>query len=647
MARRMRPAAEKTPSQYNPLLLALLTFCLVTLKPDLHAGGSSGVFDMFVSLLSGYQAFSLPVFLLLPGLWLFYRFASGKLAPGSLRRPSVLVPAVLFGVSMPLGYAFEETSSLDPVFSSGPVPLLQALLAAAGWCILACYVIALLYSALERAGREQAGNVSFSGPLGRYRRLLSAHPFLTVFITLAVLYIPHAVISFPGIFMGDTWQQVVQAYSQLESTGSPYLSTQNIMKAGVYINQNHPAVPTLLLHCCLIAGDAVTGSLNASIALWCGLQALCLIASLSYAASVFIRRGLFPLRSAWVIPLYGFVNPYIHTSIVLLTKDVCYSAFFLFLFVNLFRVLAGERARGLWIGTALSALGIVLFRNEGRYLLLVSFLAAALICRETRKAFLLAFGGILAVSLLVFRLLFPLLGFTPGSVREPLSIPFQQTARCVRDCPDDVTEEERTAINRVLVYESLAGEYDPNLSDPVKNTFRESASAQDLLDYFGAWAGMGLRHPDVYLQAFLNKNYQYFYPGAARLYLYDNSWSTVNYNFTNQKIAPLGKSFSQPERFAAARAMHDRLMLLSENVPVLDILCTPALYAWAVILAFCWALRRKNRRLIAWTVFPFLLLLLNLFTPANAYYGRYMLPVMLALPFFRSFLTGLPQDKTP
>ena len=346
MARSGRTVAEKVPFRFRPLLLAFLTFCFITRQPDLYGSGTEGFFNSIVALFSGRDDFSLLTLLLFPGLWLLYRYVYDTVAPGSLRRPSVWIPALLFGIGMPLGFAFEEVSDLSPLFSSGIVPFLQALAMAAGWFILADHCIALLFHALDRAGQKPAlrENASFSGPAGRFRRALSRSPFLTVFLTLVILYLPHAVLSFPGIFMGDTWQQVVQAYSELGMTGSPYLSAENVMKAGVYINQNHPVVPTLILHALLVLGNAVTGSLNTGIALYCGLQALCLIAAISYAASLLVRRGLFPLRLAWLVPVYGFVNPFIHTSLFLLTKDVSYAAFFLFLFANLFRILTGDRS---------------------------------------------------------------------------------------------------------------------------------------------------------------------------------------------------------------------------------------------------------------------------------------------------------------
>lgn len=627
--------------QHRPLLFSLLTFFLITLEPDLYGIDTPGFFESIVEILARYKDFSLPTFLLLPGLWLLYRYVSEKVG-GSLLRPSVLIPAILFGVSMPLGFAFEEVGDLSPLFTSGPIHFLMFLLNATGWSILAVHCVALLYHLLEKAPQKNGpeAETTFSGPFRWYRRLLFRNPFWTVFLTLTILYIPHAVLSYPAIFMGDTWQVIVQAYSELKQPGYLFITPETVLIPGIYINQAHSVAITLILHTFLVFGDALTGSLNTGMALFCGLQALFVIASFAYSASLLIQRGSFSPRFAWVILLFGFASPIVHTSVFLLTKDVPYAAAVLFLFANLFRVLTGDRSPRVWIGLALSSLGVFFFRNEAPYVLLLFFLLAAFICKETRKSFFIAAGSVALTWLLVIRLLFPALGFTPGSVRDPLSIPFQQTARYLRDCPDDVTEEEHAAIAAILDYDNLADEYDPDLADPVKHTYRESSTTQDLMNYFSAWASMGLRHPDVYLQAFMNNNYQRFYPGKTRLYLYDYGWSNTNYNYTNQKIEPLNRSFSQIRELGVTRSQHDHLMSLAENVPILDVLSTPAFYTWVVILAFCYAIRRKDRHMIAWAVLPSILLLFNMFTPCNGYFARYTLPVIFASPFFFSFLIG-------
>ena len=112
-----------------------------------------------------------------------------------------------------------------------------------------------------------------------------------------------------------------------------------------------------------------------------------------------------------------------------------------------------------------------------------------------------------------------------------LSIPFQQTARYLRDAGDDVTPEEKAAISAILDYEGLPELYNPNLSDPVKATYDNETGLDELITYFQAWYQMLLRHPDIYVQATMNNLYGYFYPGGftTKLYSYDNSAEPVSY----------------------------------------------------------------------------------------------------------------------
>ena len=78
------------------------------------------------------------------------------------------------------------------------------------------------------------------------------------------------------------------------------------------------------------------------------------------------------------------------------------------------------------------------------------------------------------------------------SIREALSIPFQQTARYVKYHGDDVTEEERKIIDHILEYDTLAENYQPDLSDPVKNKYNKYTTREELKQYFKVWFKMFL-----------------------------------------------------------------------------------------------------------------------------------------------------------
>ena len=114
---------------------------------------------------------------------------------------------------------------------------------------------------------------------------------------------------------------------------------------------------------------------------------------------------------------------------------------------------------------------------------------------------------------------------TPGSVREILSIPFQQTARYVKYCSQKVTKNEMMAIDAVLDYKVLGKRYNPNLSDPVKWTFKEKSTTEQRLRYLKTWATMFFKEPKLYIGATIANKYEYFYPEANLAGFYGFSWS--------------------------------------------------------------------------------------------------------------------------
>lgn len=104
------------------------------------------------------------------------------------------------------------------------------------------------------------------------------------------------------------------------------------------------------------------------------------------------------------------------------------------------------------------------------------------------------------------------LGVVPGSVREVLSVPFQQTARFMKLRSDEVSKEEFEIINQVLPASKLGRRYNPDNADYIKDKFKVESTKKDLIEYFKVWLAMGFRHPRIYIDATLANTYGYFYP---------------------------------------------------------------------------------------------------------------------------------------
>jgi hypothetical protein len=128
-----------------------------------------------------------------------------------------------------------------------------------------------------------------------------------------------------------------------------------------------------------------------------------------------------------------------------------------------------------------------LFRNNGIYVCLLTLPILLIINKQNRlKIFILLLS--LFGSMQIFnKVIIPALGVSDGSIREALSIPFQQTARLVKYNEGIIQDKDKEIIDKVLVYETLGDRYDPNLSDPVKNKYNPNATKEDLFNYLKVW----------------------------------------------------------------------------------------------------------------------------------------------------------------
>ena len=630
-------------------IAGLTLFVWVGLSLDLKDPGQS---NLLLNLLASLHSLDMLRMLLIPGLYFFFAWAHRTAR--DVGRRSRLAAACFFALNMVLGEAFELEGSWNMLLGIQNGQLLKAAAVWVSWSLVFDHLLGGLFSLLDRTqavtqGAERPRNAGWGGRLlNRYGRLLQKHPFLTPFLTMTAVFAPHFLIAYPAMFMGDTWSMIVQGYSELGTTGVNYLPPESVMRAGVFINQHHPVMYTWLLHLFLQIGDGLFHSLNAGIFLLCLGQATVMTASLAYAVSTLSGKKV-RLQILMMLVLYVSIHPQIRNFLMMATKDGLYTACFILFMAAMFRIRTWEGSRKTRIIFLLAALGMILLRNEGKYVLIGSGLLTALVNRKARKEAFCFATAVLAVSLAIFRGLFPALGYTRGGTQEVLSIPLQQTARVVRDHPGDISESERAAIDAVLEYDRLASSYVPNGADPVKDLFRQDATGQEVFDYLRTWAGLALRHPDTCLQAFYANYYQYLYPEKVQIRYDSYGWSAWMCEYANDRMEPLGKAFSLPEWNKSLRYISDSLVDAGLfNLPPFSLLMIPALYSWLLISLLCRAVRKRGNAFRAEQLslmIPSLLTFLVLFAgPTNAYYSRYMLPLTSFLPFMTVMLKVIRED---
>lgn len=613
----------------------ILTFFAFSIRlKSLDLTGSA--LEMFIlNLIGSFRGFSVANAIMFPCLFLLFLYFEKALAGQRKAGWTITVPSMIFGLFMVFGFSFEENNNWNLVMGIKNAETVKAAIVFLGYFLLFRQGLRYLFYLMDRAAEEPRSVGSEARVSGMSTHLMTKQPFWTVLITLMIIYIPYALVSYPAIFMGDTTPQIGQAFSELK-LAMGYMTPDRLLSDTVYINQHHPVVHTMLIHWCILIGDRVFQSFNTGIFIYCIIQELSLMMAISYAiAFVFKKTGRSTFYLAGVL-LYSFIHPLIHNYMFLVTKDIIYTAFIILLLVNMYLMISnnGEMdKRGVYFKVGIACVGMLLFRNDSRYILIMSFLIIAFVCRKLRKV-ALAYGGfVLLFSILFFHILLPALYITPGSTREMLSVPFQQTARYVLCHEKEITAEEKSAIDAVLDYDSLAEKYDPNKSDNVKSTFHEDASKEDLIRYFRAWKAMLLKHPGTYIQATMNNYYQYFYPGNIRFIRFTYDWSETCMERANTALEPLARTFSYPEETAFARAFSDQFFKRINSFPVISLLMTPAIYTWILIIMLFYSFRAKKYKAFSVMIIPLAILLICILGPCNGDYGRYTFPIVVILPF--------------
>lgn len=534
--------------------------------------------------------------------------------------------AAVFAVFVVVGYSFAMTQSLDLIFFDY-AQITKSIVCLIGYyglflpCIKLCYLAMSRKEVFARAEEPPAKWITL---------LMDRHPFLSAFAVLVLAWMPYLIAYYPGIFMGDTGAQISQFF-QLPNGTSDYL---NLISDSQLINNHHPVLHTVLMGMAVKVGK-ILGSDNLGIFLYTLFQYLCMAAALAYGIS-YLKKLKMPRWFQGSILALTALYPVFPRYAVLLSKDTLFSACVLVFEIFLIRLVRGEEMSGKrnWILLLLTMLGVMMLRQNGLYVILFS-LPVLLLGKDKRRRRKTAvvFAGALVLYMSYTNILFPALDITPGSRREMLSVPFQQTARYVRDYGDEVTEEERKAIDRVLDYDKLGEVYDPNISDPVKKTFNEDADSEDLKAYFKVWFQMFLKHPGCYIEATLNNYYGYFYMGnddTDRRSRYYESFST---KCMEERIDEKGFDFHHLDTFKGVRKFLEMVSELVLHSPMLAAVQASAFYTWLVLLGTGYLLMFRRYRDIVILLPAFSILLVSFVSPVNGtIYFRYMLALMFVMP---------------
>ena len=587
--------------------------------------GVAGVLSMLAFTLSanGYAGISDPPLTAFSPVWLLYALGlTGlwRLALRYARRVSAgqIALGLVFGVVNYFAatlFAYDTWDFLNTGWRWA-VAVLQMLGQAAVMTAAAALVCRWLETdAAPESRRMQTLFAKLSA--GWFGRAYRKHPMLLVMAVLLLCWSPYLLVFYPGTVVWDMAEMAAMQFGLRQMTTW------------------HPVLMTWLIAGCVRLGR-VFGSDNLGVFCFTLLQSVLLAYALARVLA--LLRGLRISRIFRLCALAFFaLTPIFPSFAQAVGKDTIYAALVLLLTVQTVEWLrAGRPEPAAAAALFITGLLVCLTRHNGVYLLVPTALGLLLALRgRTRGLAAVALAAALACFAAFNGLLVPALGIPDATASGIYSVPFQQSARVLRD--HDVPAAEYEAINKVLDAEQLAALYEPNISDPVKYTFRQYGQGRDmetaaLAQYRQTWLQMFSQYPLSYLEAFVagNTGYYAFTPkiDAARTYHYQGG---IRFTFETIPAGndPLDIHTTQIAGLQKARELLAMYARGWRRVPGLELFLFCAGYTWLLGIAALSLLRQKRARDLAAFLPALLSLAVCMLSPVNDYF-RYFLPVVCA-----------------
>lgn len=468
----------------------------------------------------------------------------------------------------------------------------------------------------------------------RHVRLRPWQIWLFSTAVILICWTPVFLAYYPSVFAYDAEGQLYQVLAHDYST-------------------HHPLLHTLFLGTFFRLGDSMPGSYPAGMALHSVVQMLLMASTFGYALTRLAAKHV-PVALRTVLLLFYALFPTNSILALSTTKDVLFSALVLLctLFVCEMADSTGRcLARRDWILYVLWATVMLLFRNNALYALLLALPMVCLLLRAKKSP-----GGVSWRSYLVYTVLALVLSAAcntalktaldaqNGSPREMLSIPLQQMARTRVKAEETLSPEMRQNLDRYLSSEWVFAAYDPHLADPVK---RRAVIHDDPAGLIKTWIRLGLKHPQIYMDAFLDTSIGYwFLEDRTHAQTYGlGTESGFGYLSTDTRPMPAGFEIPQQSRLPKLRAGMEKIV--SDNsyqkIPVLRLLFAPAFYWWLLCLYMAVVIYRKQYLLLLPAVFLVCYYLTLLLSPAVLI--RYMYPFVVTSPVLFCLLFYGPHEN--
>ena len=406
-------------------------------------------------------------------------------------------------------------------------------------------------------------------------------------LIILICWIPILCMLYPGTLINDSWGQLQQVM---------------IQRHGEYnIGSHHPIIDTFFMAVIILPLAVKASKWHLAFFVYVVLQAVFTSLTLAYTLKYAKNKLKLNNRFLLIFMIIYCVVPIIPLSVQTISKDAL-SAWIYVLFIVKFIELIRTKGESLKDKKELISLVFItilctLTKKVELYVVLISLFICLFISKGCRKQIVL----VILINIVLMYLVMPMVYFTfsikKSGKQEMLSIPFQQTALYVITYPDEVTDEEKDVISKVLEYDKLKEQYHADNADYVKG-YTPRADNKAYSEYTKTWIKMFFKHPGVYFKAFYS-----MIAGWFSNFEYKPLTNMNHHSQLNASIIP-EDTWKRKELFENTTNVVDKIYDTLYNIPIIGVVFTYGFYCFMMPIYFItyWLIEyiKKNNK-VKWS----------------------------------------------
>ncbi|MFD2922530.1 DUF6020 family protein [Halobacillus naozhouensis] len=380
-----------------------------------------------------------------------------------VKRPMILIFGAVF--SLLLVFSLKNTNQYLDLYPW----LFKASVYSMSFVLIFMGITYLLYILVHTSFQLKIRTVS------RWRILLYAIPPVLIWSVYLVAY-------FPGTMTPDSFSHWEQIHTFDFSNWHPVVYTWYIL--GLTSIWKSPAIVAFsqIVVIAIISGYMVYSLEKRGLPrkwLWPGMMLF----------------ALFPLNGIFAIAMW---------------KDIFFSAFLFLFTILVFNIVS---TKGKWLASnghlfilGLTVLGVSFMRNNGLPIFIVMAILMMITFRQYLKRLILTVGLVAVTYFVVTGPFYSYMDVSSTSPNEALGIPTQQIAKVIVE-DGDLTEEERTYLNKILPLEKWKEKYNPYITNPIKfaGEYNQDVIFNDFPYYLKTWASIVYNNFGLAVEAYLDQ----------------------------------------------------------------------------------------------------------------------------------------------